>query len=144
MFCLNDPDISQGSQQFADEHSQQHDNQWSGQRQSLQILRVFPQQEQSDAGQTYNHRPVMQVSEERREFGEGVLMVGLNERHFPLGVGIVPQQVGNLLQDQDQTDCREQPLDDAARDKRRQETRSQQTEVICSRPANITATRKPS
>lgn len=40
-------------------------------------------------------------------------MVGLKEGHFPFGVAIVTEDVGDLFEDQDHADGREEAFDDA-------------------------------
>ena len=55
----------------------------------------------------------MNAAEQLAELGKGVLMIGLDERHLTLGIGIAAQQVRNLLQNQDRSDCGQQSLDHA-------------------------------
>ena len=47
-------------------------------------------------------------------------MVGLSERHLAFRVGVVAQNMRNLLQNENHTDSRQQALDHARRKERRQ------------------------
>lgn len=53
------------------------------------------------------------AAENLAQLAERVFMIGLSESHFAFGIRIVSQHVGNLLQDQDHADGRQQPLNDA-------------------------------
>ena len=55
----------------------------------------------------------MQIAENLEEFGEGVFLVGLEERHLTFVVGVVAEKVGDLLEHQDHADGRQQASDDA-------------------------------
>jgi hypothetical protein len=57
-------------------------------------------------------------AQRREQLGEGVLVVELTEAHFALGVGVVPEEVRDLFEHQDESDRREQPLDHAGREER--------------------------
>ncbi len=58
----------------------------------------------------------MDVAERSEQFGERVLVVRLLERHVPFRVGVVAEDVGDLLQDQDHADGGQQALDHAGRE----------------------------
>ena len=49
--------------------------------------------------------------EQRQDLGERVLFVRLSERHVTFGIGIVTEHVGDLFENQDHADRRQQSLD---------------------------------
>ena len=106
----------------ADPDAQQHHDQRGGDDRLLQRLRLGPRATSSAIDEQADHgRAGLDVAEQSAEFGERVLVVRLLERHVPFRVGVVAQDVGNLLQDQDHADRGQQALDHAGREEGREE-----------------------
>ena len=82
-------------------------------------LQFGPENQQRDRPEADHGRAGVNVPEHVTEFGERVGVVRLLKGHVPFRVGVVPQQVRNLLQDQDHADRGQQSLDHAGREEGR-------------------------
>ena len=103
-------------EQQADPDAQQHHNQRRGDGRLLQRLPLVPDDQHRDRHEADRGRAGVDVADRSREFGERVLVVRLLERHIPFRVGVVAQDVGDLLQNQDHADGGQQALDHAGRE----------------------------
>ena len=55
----------------------------------------------------------MQIAKHAQQLRQRVLLVGLLERHLAFWIGVVAKHVGNLLEDENNANGRQQALDHA-------------------------------
>ena len=98
MARLDDPLPAELAKQLARADAEEHHDQRGGNGRVLEQLRLSPDREERDGEQADRRGPGMQIGDEFDEFRERVLLVGLLERHFSFRVGVVSEDVGDLLQ----------------------------------------------
>ena len=118
MNLLDRPDAADLGKEPVSQKPEHDDRQRSGDAAGLGRPPVAPEPDQAQGCQADHHRPGVDVVEDLEELGEGRLLVGLKERHLPFVVLVVAEEVGDLLEDQDHADRREQAANDARRHER--------------------------
>ena len=84
----------------------------------------IPAQEEDDRHDPDERGAGLEVTECRENLREGVLLVRLLEGHLPHRIGVVAEDVGDLLEDENDADGGEQSLDHARRKKGRERARA--------------------
>ena len=118
---LDDPRPAELPEQQAEPDAQQHHDQRGGDERLLQRLPPVPDDQHRDRHEADRGRAGVDVPDRSDQFGERVLVVRLLEGHLPFRVGVVAEDVGDLLQDQDHADGGQQALDHAGREEGREE-----------------------
>ncbi len=104
-----------GRQQFADADANQHGGERPWHRRLLQPG-LLPQDQRRERREADEHGAGQRVGDGLPDLGEGVVAVDLGEGLVAFRVGVVAEQVRQLLEDQQQADRREQALDDVVGD----------------------------
>ena len=110
-------------------HPDQHHRQRCRKLRLRQSLAPRPRNQERDRNEPDQRRAQMQIIDRIEQRGEGVRAVGLLEAHLAFGVGVVPEHVGDLLEDQDHPDRRQQALDHAGRHEGRQRSAAREPEA---------------
>ena len=129
MAFFDQPSATDLSEQQVDADSQQHDNERRWNDRILQRLQLPPEHKHSDREQPDHSGPQMKVAGNQSEFRERVFVVRLNEGHITFGVGIVPENVRDLFQNQNDADSCQQTLNHAGREEGRESSCLQQSEA---------------
>jgi hypothetical protein len=89
---------------------------------------TVPDDEQRQRNEADQGRTRQQAAQRRADRAERVVAVRLRERHLAFEVLVVPDQVRELLEDQQHADRRQEPTDDAVREEVRQAASLHETE----------------
>ena len=102
------------------------DGGWNGK--PAQEGNPVPDQHDGDGQDADRSRAGLEIEPGIEEFRKGVLVVRLQKRIFAHRVGIVTEDVRELLENQGHADRREQALDDTGRNERSDESGPEQSE----------------
>jgi hypothetical protein len=87
-----------------------HERAWQHEAQALE-RRPVPEQQQPEPQQRDDHGAGLDAVEHSTQRREGGFLVGLPEGEVAFGVGIVPERMRHLLEDEDEADRGQHPLD---------------------------------
>jgi hypothetical protein len=123
----DEPVRPRGAEDLVDHGADQHRDQGARHDRLLE-RRAVPDDEQRQRNEADQGRTRQQAAQRRADRAERVVAVRLRERHLAFEVLVVPDQVRELLEDQQHADRRQEPTDDAVREEVRQAASLHETE----------------
>ena len=121
---LHLPSVAHLPQDQIDRHTNEHHDECGGHGQFFECLHLVPHQQEDHRQYADERRTGQDVRKRCHQLGEGVFMVWLGKAHFALRIGIVAENVGDLLQDQNEADGCEEAFNDTHREERCDEAES--------------------